>query len=115
MPRGVAPNAAGAWRRELNGRGPAELIELHAEVEDLAAQPAFQRIRSLLIEAHDELVADMVSGPARDAADYAKQAGAILGLESLELLIGEIRASAERARAQLAAEAERTRPNLEAV
>jgi hypothetical protein len=114
MPRGVAPNATGAWRQALSGRRPGELLELQSEVEVLLEQPAFTAIRTLLIKAHDELVADMVSGPARAAEDYAKQAGAILGLESVELLLREIRSAAERGEAQLAAEAERTRPQMEA-
>lgn len=115
MPRGVAPNATGAWRRELSRRSPDELIALLEGVDDLAEHPTFQTIRSLLIEAHDELVADMVNGPAREAIDMNKQAGAILGLEALESLMREIRVGGERAHAQLVAEAERTRPNLEAV
>jgi hypothetical protein len=86
---------------------------MQAEMDSLVLHPGFQKIRSLLIEAHDELVRDVVQGPARDAEDYAKQTGAAYGLEGLELLLREIRLAAERGEAQLAAEAERTRPRLE--
>jgi hypothetical protein len=90
-------------------------MELQAELDEICTRPAFQQIRSLMIEAHDELVADMVKGPAREAAEYAKQAGAILGLEGLELLLREIRSAAERGEDKLRAEAELSRPHLEAL
>lgn len=111
--RGAAPNPTGAWRKELSRRGRVELVELRAEVEHLVALPAFASIRSLLVEAHDELVADMVNGPVRDASDYAKQTGTILGLKGVESLIAEIRSSAARAEKELADEAEASRPRME--
>lgn len=115
MPRGVAPNPAGAWRRGLNGRGSSGILELQAEIDDLCQRPAFQTIRSLLISAHDEIVDDLVQGPALDAADYAKQSGVALGLGSLEALLGDIRSGAERVAEKLAIEAERQRSQMEVV
>lgn len=112
---GAEPNAKGKWAKALRGRGPQESMELQAEVDDLLGRPAFQTLRSLLINAHDELVADMVTGPVREGAQYAKQAGAIEGLEGLEILLKEIRHAAARGEAKLRDDAERARPRLEAV
>jgi hypothetical protein len=113
--RGAAPNPAGAWRKVLNGRSSGEILELQAQIDDLCQHPAFQDLRSLLIGAHDELVADLVGGPALDGSDYAKQTGTALGLRSLEDLMGDIRGGAERAAKKLAAQAESQRSQMEVV
>jgi hypothetical protein len=102
-------NARGFWKKGIKRRSAAEILRWREEIDALAEQPAFQQIRALLAEAHDELLDLTATGPVLTQAQYAKLGGMAAGLQGLEHLVSDIRHAAGEVEKQLAERAERPR------
>ncbi len=108
----VEPNAKGSWRRHLERLEGYELVNLREELDEILESPAMKRIRGLLIEAHDELVDQLINGPIQPLPIVARRTGVAAGLAGFDELVSDIRRMSVEAEKRMQLQAERLREEV---
>jgi|SRR6185312_872021 len=111
----VQPTATSAFRRALERQDSTTIFEMAEQVDELLQHPGWAVVDELVATGRDDVLKDLVHGPTKDQAAYARQAGYLSGLEEFVNAAAAVKLSAATRREKLEREAEAERRGREEV
>lgn len=109
----VQPTATSAFRRVLEQYDSTTLFEMADQIDELIQHPGWAVVDELVARGRDDVLKDLVHGPTKDQAAYARQTGYLSGLEEFVNVTEAVRKTAAMRRAKLERQAEAERRDLE--